>query len=546
MTPQLPPRRRWLPAAVALALAAPWLFTAVGEDDTGWHIALGRLVQRGQVPRTNALSWAFGATPWYDTSWLYDWLLATVTGQTALGPQLVTLSLLAITLGLLAVACAREGSAWIVPAIALLLVPRTTPRPHVAAWAVLAAALAARSRRERALAVLAVALGSNFHTGAAFGAAVLGLLCLEAFARERDLRDLGLAALAGLALLANPGFAELPRVLLQHLTIGDVVQLREFEPPSLRTEPAFFALLAAGAVIAVVRAREKPALLVATLVFGALGLRTGRMVYEAQLVLAPSLAWGLCRLPLRGPGARAAAVASLAVLAAASHRLDPRGLVLSTAWEPQRLPVRAARFLAQERLAGPHYNGLRDGGYLEYALPDLPAFIDGRELAAPREAMLALQEAEKSRAQFQAHLRGLGCEWAVATRLRERLGGFRLLEGPEWALVYWDELSEVWVRRDVARLADLRERLEYRYFRPYGPIVAAVAKLPAAELVRLDAEVARFETTAPGEPFAALVRCASASQQGRADAGALCDRALLNAPAPVAALVAKARALRPR
>lgn len=520
------------PFACALAVAGPFVFLVPAETDAGWHIALGRLVLREGVPRTNALSWKFGATPWYDTSWLWDLLSAVAQGrsESALPSELLTLAFLALTLWLLAVACAREGTAWVVPAVAILLVPRTVPRPLLASWAVLAAALAAQSRRERAVAVAAIALASNFHTGAAFGAFVLGLQCLEAWLRERKRADLLLAALAGLALLANPGFAQTPQILFEHLRIGEVVRLREFEPPSWATEPGIFVLLPLGALLALLRARQRPALLVATLVFGALALRTQRMVYEAELVLAPSLAFGLSALSL--PWLRGALAAALVLLAGASHGVQRAALRFSTRWNEQLLPVRAARFLRAHSMGPPFFNGLRDGGYLDLTLGT--SFFDGREFAVPAQALRDWQEAEKSRPAFQAWLRGLNVHWAIATRQRESLSGHGLLGGSaDWALVYWDSASEVYVRRDVPRMAPLLA-LEYRAFQPGTASIAAPG---------IFAELDRYEETSPLEANTALVRCAAASRQGHADAAALCDAAAARNAEP--ALVAKARALHP-
>ena len=75
------------------------------------------------------------------------------------------------------------------------------------------------------------------------------------------------------------------------------------------------------------------------------------------------------------------------------------------------------------------FNAFRDGGYLEMARPGVPAFIDGRVQAVPDEAWRALQEADESSAAFQAYIEEVGCEWAIATRRRERIGGWRRLNG---------------------------------------------------------------------------------------------------------------------
>src|SRR5438105_5096388 len=536
-------RKIALPLACALLVAGPFCFAPVSDSDSAWHVAVGRLILQGALPRTNALSWKWGDHPWYPTSWLYD-VLCAVLGN-ALGLQLLTFALLALALLALAFAC---ESAWVLPAGALLLVPRLVPRPHVATWALLAAvlALAPRGPRERVICVVLVVVGGNFHAGAAFAAFVLGLECIEAYVRTRRPVELWLALGARLALLANPGLLFNARYLLHHLLeVDEVVQLNEFGPPSFAARPAFFLLLPLTLLLAVHRRRERPALLVATVVFAALGLHALRMVSEAQIVWMPTLSWGLARLPRRRMLAPAGIAA--AALAGLSLRLDRTALALrpSASWDPMALPVRAATFLEENHIGGRGFNALRDGGYLEMARPGVPAFIDGRLQAIPPEAWRELQEAETSSAKFQSFLEGLGCEWAAATRVRERLGGYRLLNGPRWALVYWDDTTEVFVRRDVPRFAALREAFEYRHFRPYGAIVGSVEKLDRASLRDLLGEIDRFERTSAADPFALLDRCAALTRLEDSGRERACGEAAARAPPLVAPLVRKARALPP-
>jgi len=533
-------RKIALPFFCALALAGPFCFAPLSDSDTGWHVAVGRLVLASGIPHRNTLSWKWGDYPWYATSWLFDALCA--LAGSALGLQVLTFTFLALALFALCLAC---ETAWVVPGIALLLVPRLVPRPHLASWALLAAvlALAPRGVRARALCVALVALGGNLHSGAVFAAFVLAAESLEAWQRSRRGVEIWLAAGAALALLANPGVLFNSGYLLEHLLhVDEVVQLKEMEPPSFLARPAFYLLLPAALISVVHRRRERPAQLVCTVVFAALGLRALRMVSEAQIVWAPALAWGLSRAPRRLlPAAGLAA----AILGGFSLRLDRAALGLrpSASWDAALLPVRAARFLEENAIAGPGFNALRDGGYLEMARPTVPSFIDGRLQAIPQEAWEELQEAEKSPATFQALLISLGCEWAIATRVRERLGGYRLLNGPLWALVYWDDASEVFLRRDVPRFAALRERFEYRHFRPYGAIVGAVEKLDREGLRELLGELERFARTSPGDPFALLDRCAALTRLQAAERTAACDEAQARAPPSVLGLVAKARAL---
>ncbi|HWE25185.1 MAG TPA: hypothetical protein VG496_14695 [Myxococcales bacterium] len=545
-----------LATGAATAIAALFSFMPVFDTDVGWHVAVGRLILAGRFPRTNALSWTAPDHPWYPTSWLFDVLSALAADflPGTLGLQILTLAFLAAFAYLLARACVREDphfGAWIAPAVTVLLVPRIVPRPHITAWAALAAVLwlGPLSTRARGIAVCVVAFAGNLHSGAAFAAGALGLYCLEAFHRSRRRVELALALACGAALLLNPGATFNLRYLYDHLHVQEVVRLVEFDRPTLASQPAFFVLLPIAVALAAWRARERPALFAATLVFAGLSLRAARMTFEFEIVAAPTFASALLELRRRH-GVRAAALATVlfAIGCAASRRADQWAatLRLGPRWNERLVPVRVAEFVRQNGLSGPHFNSFSDGGYLEYALPALPAFLDARVQAYPVELLRELQEAERSRPSFDAFLRARGAEWAITTRIRERLGGFRLLDQPGWALVYWDGIDEVWLRRDVPRFKPLIDSLEYRHFRPYGSIVGTVAQLPAGELRQLWEEIDRYEKTSRGDPFALIVRCGAARRLELSDAAQVCQTASVVAPSPEARLLAlKAAALHP-
>jgi hypothetical protein len=544
----------WLALACCAALAARFCLRPIEETDTGWHVAQGRLLLAGRFLRTNTLNWPFPDLPWYPTTWLYD--LSAALADRAAGPaglEALTGALFVAALALLGLACrsaAGNGrAAWLLPGVFFALLPHAVVRPHVATWCVFAGVLALglAARRSgpglRAAVLGLVALGGNLHAGAVFGAFALGCFALEAALDARSagrpwLPEVGLAALAPAALLANPGGLYTARFLFFHLHVQDVIPLVEFARPTLRGDAAFFALLAPGLAAALWRARERPALAAIVVVTAGLGLRTERLtqlfLLAAPVALAAALP-ALGRLAARAlPALKPSELARagvlfavlLACLAALPARVDRRlWLPWAASWAPATIPVRAAAFLAGQRIEGRGFNSFADGGYLAYARPGVPTFADGRVVPVPEGFLQRWSEAERSPEAFRAFLAGYDVEWALATRLKERLGGYRLLDSPSWALVYWDELSEVWLRRDVPRFAGLIAAFEYQTFKPYGRIVGKLAALDLAGLRALDGELLRFLSTAPGEPFALVVACGSAVRQQRPDAGALCEAA---------------------
>ena len=84
-------RRLALPLTCALLLAAPFCFALVADTDAGWHLALGRLIATQGLPHTNALTWTARDVPWYDTSWLWDWVSYLLVARFGLTENLVRL-----------------------------------------------------------------------------------------------------------------------------------------------------------------------------------------------------------------------------------------------------------------------------------------------------------------------------------------------------------------------------------------------------------------------------------------------------------------------
>ncbi len=546
----------WLGWVFAGALVAGVAcFVPIGDSDAGWHLALGRLIAQHGLPSTNALAWTARDVPWYDTSWLWDLASYALTARFGLiGLQGLTFVAFGLALWALGWACEKADpgrGAWLVPAIALLLVPRLTVRPHVATWtgfaAVLALCLASERGgwRWRAACIPVIAFAGNLHSGAPFAAGLLGLWCAQAFSRRSDLREAAIAAGGVLALCANPGLTFNLRSLVWHLRVQELVVIGEYLPPHPLVEPAFYLLLPLALLLAWRVRRERPAVLASVVLFAALGLKAQRMVYEFEILIAPLLATGLAQVRARhGVRLQAAVVLLATLLAGASHRRLP-ATRLAPEWDPQKLPVRAVAFATQQGIDGRLFNAYDDGGFLEWAQPGTPAFVDGRVQCFPAEFFRRFYSASHSPRDFQAWLRELDVEWAMPRRTSPWLSGRDLLHGPEWALVYWDNLNEVLLRRDVPRFAARIERLEYRHFRPTGLVVGNVAATPVAEVPALLAELDRFAQTTPGDPLALVVRCAALSRAALAGSEEACARAEQATAGDENArrLVTKARAL---
>jgi len=103
----------------------------------------------------------------------------------------------------------------------------------------------------------------------------------------------------------------------------------------------------------------------------------------------------------------------------------------------------------------------------------------------------------------------------------------------------------VWVRRDVIHLGSVIERFEYRYFKPYGNVLGALAAAPRAQLTAFRAEIQRYLAASPGDPHAALALCAVGMRAGSPAALQVCDSLESIPDQNVRALLPQVKGLKP-
>lgn len=226
--------------------------------------------------------------------------------------------------------------------------------------------------------------------------------------------------------------------------------------------------------------------------------------------LAPHLAQGY-QLALELLGRLAAwptrllaglAVFALARQANASH--VPFGFGLSRAM----YPVGSTAFIEREQLQKNVYHTFAYGAYLVWYLRDYPLFVDTRETMYDG-LQGAILDAFHSPAATQRILE----RYAVSTTLvpipkTEKIGdlGFRdLIEeytpSDQWALVYFDDISIVVVRRTPEHAALVAQH-EYRLLRPNLPPGNFLRTRPTGDrLARYREEIARCLQDEPANRF---------------------------------------------
>jgi hypothetical protein len=488
--------RRWLVPSYGAILALAALATALlrgaymfaHDGDGARHIRLGReILDRGQVLRADVLSHTRAGEPIV----LHEWLSEVALGGADIAaglPGVAVLAALLFTVAVWGVYRSAEEMGALRPlalgtgVIALLLQSiHLLPRPHLFTTALATVYLIlllrfARTDRWSALVPLPVLMvvWANLHGGFLLAFVLMGAFFVGALLGSSELaggrraaRPLGVVVVAcAAASLVTPHGLELWTYTTGHLG-GDNFLLsvtEEFRSVDFHRGygRVFLVVLFAGPALWM-SGRVRVSWLGAGLYlfFAAAALHSARNIPLFALVTLPWLAvWAEEALEGRG-GAAASVLARLRRMDSGDRSLQPWGWTLAAiglvAWalgpgaalyrfDPDLFPVRAVERLGEIDASGHVFNQMHWGGYLLYAAPDIPVFIDGQtdfygeELA--REYLVAMN----ARAGWRDALDRYGVEWTLIGA-RQPLAQVLALDR-QWSRVYTDDVAVVY-RRDV-------------------------------------------------------------------------------------------------
>ncbi|HEU5195267.1 MAG TPA: hypothetical protein VFW70_11060 [Methylomirabilota bacterium] len=536
-------------AAFALALTRiddPDAFThlALGRD----------LVERRGFPAFEPFTYVSPDHPYFNPEWLFDvvlylgWLAAGAAGVIVLKAGVIALAVWIVWLDSRAheEPCAEWTvgllmRAVLLTALVLMIRHRFVERPDIALMVFLAltiyalnAYLATGSRLLFVLPAVQV-VWANTHPSVVVGAAPflavlgggLGLrLGLPLIARWwqpmhvnpptwRQLATVA-AVLAAVVIAAviNPHGVD-PLTLPFRLADRPWYQqeILELQPPSPQAWPGPFvmtALLLLSLMTTASRLPIIPALL--ALPFVRLGLSAVRFIYLLELVATPIIARqlvmlaGVARTRLERAivtsGAALAAAVAVAVVALTLAGVGPLAddrKTLGIGIDERFVPERALRYLDTRRVYGRLFNAFHFGGYVAWRdFPRRVPIIDGRGHVATG----LLEEIHFARV-YPRHLERLHARYGFEAAVMDYpaysgdapdavLGpdADSALSSPQWALVYWDDVALVYLRRDGPHAAAVA-RDEYRHVKPAnGP--AGIARA-LADPVRAAAARAELE-----------------------------------------------------
>lgn len=506
-------------AVAAFAFAA----TAVEDTDAWTHLALGRdLFELGRFPAAERFTFPAATMPYYNPEWLFG--LTLYVAYAAAGfPGVVTLKGLVVAAAFAvlfrdALGPGRDPErratdaavALAVVAGALLMSRhRFVERPDIVLMLFLALTIHALNRyldegRARLLWLMPVmqVVWVNVHPSIVVGmvpyvAVLAGGLVQRRLHRRfpgafpltpssASLRTIGRVFAAVLAAsLLNPYVYE-PFVTPFRLVTATWLrhEVIELQPPSLWSYPGVAVATAALVAAFAVRWRRPPfacILLVAPFVYLAFSAR--RFVFLLAIVATPVVARAARRALARVPRAPARWVAVPAGAIAVLVAVVPAALAV-TGTRPFAdpfhvpgfganvigVPDRALGYLDRIEHRGNVFNVFHWGGYVTWRdYPRRRPFVDGRGYLPPGllDDMMAVRSDAVRLRQLSTQL---GFDAAIVDYPRNVMTDETpnldlALASAEWALVYWDDLALVYLRRTPA-LEAVIARDEYRAVKP--------------------------------------------------------------------------------
>lgn len=523
-------------------------FHEIWDRDIFFHLATGKaILEQGGLPAVNIFTFPKSSLPFYpNPAWLFDVLLALVyrnfglTGA-ILGKCLVLLVLYGVLLRMLrGCGATRPWAVLLLFVAAMASALRFNERPEVFTCLFLGLYLwlLQRHRAGRAGAVWwlpAIMLAwTNMHAGFIFGLICLGLVAagewLTTFARGRwralaweplppeRLRQLTVAAaLSGAASLLTPRPLTNYRFLFQHLHVTDIVPVAEYAAPDPRLLPWFYVLLGLLVVLGIAaRGRAKPPLpaVLPLVFFAALAFSAVRFVPLFAIACLPWAGMQLAALQERLAGICPQGWWLRRVV----NLLLPAGLVLVVlAFPPvparhipkvdrSWTPVDGFRFLNAASFRGNLYNSLSFGAAGMFYLYPQHRLFQTSYIQVEEDLMEEAYRSAKEPQSWQVFLDRYAIEVAlIDIKYEEPTPDF--FPPQKWALVYFDDVCAIFIRRGGANEALVR-RYEYRAVHP-ARFFGSREGTAAVDFARLDmglAELDRALEWSPQSPLLYLMR----------------------------------------
>lgn len=467
-----------------------------GDGDPGRHIRLGRyILEHVSIPRVDLFSHTMQGQRFIPFEWLSEVIFAAADAWGGLaGVAILTALLFAGTVFLTYLAIRRSGVPTFVAAgfgvLALFLQAiHLHPRPHMFTTAfvavfslVLLEVRGGASRRWLVALPIVMAVWVNLHGGflvgfilvAAFGADALWNAWRDPRSVEARRHVVGMVCVLlvcfGVSFLNPAGWELWPHTTgyLRETYLVDFTQ--EYKSPDFHDtliKSFLVTLLLGTTILALLRSGIEVLGLGLWLLFAAFGLHSVRNVPLFAVVCMPWLArWSMALLRQEEPFRRRVTgflrwtaevdrtearlpgwpITILGCLLMSKVALEPASRDVFS-FDSEVFPVAAVQELKASGFVppGPVYNEFIWGGYLLYAWPEVPVFIDGQTDFYGEELTREYRSVRFLQPGWEESLRKRGIAWVMVPPEAPLAAGLRLLGG--WESVYSDETATVLVAR---------------------------------------------------------------------------------------------------
>lgn len=545
---------RWAPTLLALALGAACAWT-VTEQDIFWQIRAGEdLVRLRAFPQIDSWSFTAAGKPWWNVQWLSTLLFAALYHLGG-APALVLgrVALVACWMGVLAATIRAVVPRARVLTTCLTLLPlfwtalsfRLELRSDTLVFVVFAEIVRRfhRGTLRRWQLPCFVMLAANLHVGTAPFVSALAIYLTLLDHRSSWRSTLGLTLASCAALFVTPYHVRVLTHWTRHFFYSAHTTMynpdhqplawRHFEPSVFGLHGWAWLALSTLAVIGFLATPPRRSAQIPANVMGCRDARRERWlgvlgfvlltamcanrlrVLPYQLMfLTPHLARTLTRLIAKIPRAHTLATAGAAIAVSVTvHELTHGKLEYGLSLSPRMYPIGSAAFIAREQLTPNLFQTFAFGAYTVYALRDYKDFVDTRETMFDG-LQTEILEAYASPALTQRMMDRYGInvsmvpipKTALVAGLGYRNAITEYLPKEQWALVYFDDISVVVVRR-IPEHASVIERHEYRYLYPNLPPGNFLRMRPdASKLARYREEVERCLHDEPTNAFCMQTR----------------------------------------
>jgi hypothetical protein len=467
------------------------------DTDTWWHLRSGEyILSNRSIPLRDPFSHTRFDQPWIDHSWGSQVIMYSIyrlfggAGQPGDGGNvgLAVYTALLATAGMAFVYLICEGNAYLRAFVVILAAAAAavfwSARPQMTSFFLSTVVLYLlffykRRHVDRLwLIPIIMLIWVNLHSGFAIGFILLfGTIAGEILGRLLDSKNpdvltwpqigklVAITVIALVVIVVNPNTTQMWAYPFRTVGIGVLQQyIQEWASPNFHGRETWpFVLLLLGALAAVGLSGKRIAWTDLVLVSGTafLSLYAGRNISTFAVVAAPVLSRHanviLEERGLRVPRARPASGFALAlnllilflvILGAGAKialALNPKAVAEA---QIDALPVRAADFLNANKPDGKMFNTYNWGGYLMFAAPEYPVFVDGRTDLYD-DALLTQWLQTMQGEQWQETFR----QWNIGLVVIEHDSALAKLlrQEPAWKEIYQDKQASVFQRVEAGQ-----------------------------------------------------------------------------------------------